>query len=329
MLKKKQQQFETKDDDMKNSEEIVKSNNSSNQSNRSNQSNQSNQSYTNNTSNINREIKSKHSEKIQNNLSDQKKYLIDYKKKLKRNNATFTFNKGKNKKDKNKNENIVYYEEIDQQNMNSSNNNNKFCKEDDSLLINRDNFKNRIKLNEKDIHLFNNEILPNTNKYDIIYFKDNLKINEAYLKNLEKLKPKVSRARVVDKSNVNYTRMIIKNIIGTILMLISFILTGYLIKNIFEKFRDNISKIVVIPIISSILIKIFIIEIINIFIFVSLTWMAFEMKLFYFNQQLSKIIASAINPKIKNIHKTLELIADMKQMSIIYPDRFNRKDGLK
>lgn len=195
-------------------------------------------------------------------------------------------------------------------------------KNDDQKLINNQIVKGRNKRNiENDkLHGFKEVIKPNTQKFDIIQNNSNTSRNL-----LPKLFNNKETKKIHEKSTGLNKRMLIKNLIGTILMILSFLFTGFLIKGIFVKFRDNISKIVVIPILSSILIKIFITEIISITVVVILVWITYKIKLFNVDNFIYRLLGKILDPKIKNIFFVLELIKDIKMMTKIMPDRFNRE----
>ena len=120
--------------------------------------------------------------------------------------------------------------------------------------------------------------------------------------------------KLIEQSEVSHNMLLrirIKTGLGVFLLLLSTMLTAIFIKSIYDKFRNNITKIVVIPVISSLFVNIVLVETLMILVFSGLSWLNYEKKIFGISGLLYKVIDTIMNPKIKNSNMTLIVIRDL------------------
>lgn len=111
------------------------------------------------------------------------------------------------------------------------------------------------------------------------------------------------------------TRIVLKNILGTTLIILSWVLSVIFIKKIYEKFRDNIFKIVIAPVITAVIMNMCITECLMIFLFSVLSWVNFELRFFGISGFIFKVLSLIINPLIQQLHKTIIIIKDLNTVS--------------
>lgn len=126
--------------------------------------------------------------------------------------------------------------------------------------------------------------------------------------NLPKKEKKVIYSAI---STSDQIRILIKNIIGTIFILISWGVSLVIIKIIYQNYRNSIFKIVIIPVITAIVMNLILTEVILIFIFTTLSWINLEIKYFGVGTVVSRFLGIVVNPLIQQIHKTIIIIRDL------------------
>ena len=120
--------------------------------------------------------------------------------------------------------------------------------------------------------------------------------------------------RLTKISSSQVFRIRLKGNIGILLFFTSLWLTMLIVVNIYEKFKDKLTAIFVIPIISSTVITFLVTEPVMILVFTVITWLIGE-KLHHDKKSLvSKVLKAGINPIIVNIQRYLFILRDITRL---------------
>ena len=114
----------------------------------------------------------------------------------------------------------------------------------------------------------------------------------------------------------DFYKIILKNIIGTILILASWISIKVIINKICESFSKSTLKFIIFQIFTSIIIQFVLIEPVLIFIITILCYYKVEHKM---KESLKKIFLKIIDSKIYSIHKAILFLEDLQKIQKVAP----------
>ena len=132
---------------------------------------------------------------------------------------------------------------------------------------------------------------------------DSAKENEEFIKRFKK------------KEEKDFIKIVIKNIISSIIIYCTWLGIAFILMSIYRKFRKSTIKILLAPLVNFFIMNLFIVEPATIFVFSCLCWWTLELKYFQYGSFLHYILTIIISPVIARLHNSCIIMKDLDRMT--------------